>query len=158
MEETGWHCTRLRPLGDCFDLDKIRDSLRAEKKRQALSKYAGDAISSFAKDLEACKHIRLLYDTNIVIDFIVSIKWSGSSSKPAASPESELLPTEDVKQSPEERLTKESSSSQPSQQRLKQLFTDKDKGDGLAADINLRRKTNERLYSAVEAYWSSLSE
>lgn len=48
---------------------------------------------------------------------------------------------------------------QKSQLRLKELFSEKSKeNDGLAADIKLRRKTNERLYAAVEVYWSSLSK
>jgi hypothetical protein len=84
-------------------------------------------------------------------------KWSGNSSKPLASPETETLPTENDKTSLEDSWAKEPS--HPSQLRLKQFFPEKDKeSDGLAADIRLRRKTNERLYAAVEAYWSSLSE
>jgi hypothetical protein len=69
------------------------------------------------------------------------------------------MPTEYDNRSTSDRSLRDVSNQQQPQQRLMQIFTDKDRGgDGLAADINLRRKTNERLYSAVEAYWSSLSE
>lgn len=66
-----------------------------------------------------------------------------------------MTSTEEDKDASDDQIIKESS--QQAQQRLRQLFQEKEK-DGLAADISLRRKTNERLYLAVEAYWSSLSK
>ena len=82
------------------------------------------------------------------------IQWSSSANRSPAPSSNEETPTEE--RGVEGQAGRESPSLL---QNVRLPFQERDKGGGsLAKDIELRRLTNERLYSAAEAYWSSLSE
>jgi hypothetical protein len=85
-------------------------------------------------------------------------QWSSTGSNKSPSvPVEDYTPSEDVSDASDNNYFKDRSKSsrQTSHEPEKQ---EKEKGGELAKDIEVRRLTNERLYSSAEAYWSSFSE
>jgi hypothetical protein len=93
-------------------------------------------------------------------------QWSGGSNKSPSIQNDDPLASEGNDDGSEHDSSKEISlqgqlARQSSQDKERQN-NEKGGGEGgggvLARDIEIRRQTNERLYSAAEAYWSSLSK
>jgi hypothetical protein len=86
-------------------------------------------------------------------------QWSSSAVNTKSSPDQTSDPagTDGKLGSPDDEDAR-SISSQPTG-KLSQEKERHEKGAGtLAKDIEIRRQTNERLYTAAEAYWSSIGE